>query len=499
MAEVTEITNGSTQIPPDMTAEPPKNQRGRPPGSKNKAKAETKPPEPVDDDYTPEPEFTGNQDFWLMLQNFSDDDWNHLSAYVYRLAPKIDRKANGRKANIQTYTSRFTPDDLMKDHGSGAYQIMLNEQDQATGKYHRLAVEKVQIMNPKYPPVVPDGDWVDDKDNEMWKWGANPAASTSNGGSYPPGFNIAEMMDKADQRALKMVEIMTPKAPPKDDTVLNTLITKLLDKSLTPTPPPDNSAMERIFKMQDDTLQELRKEIRELRNKEAVPQKSIIEQFIEIRPQIKELVDAFATKAAKTDLWATLAEKGIEQIPDLIELGRDFMKKPDQQQNGKQPAAGIAAAPTTTATVTADATKPPEQMTQDEKAAHVDQLWRKWSRRLLDISTKLIEEFTIQDQGYSFRDWYVELYGKLNWAELRRDLGGLDEQGTIHPELVTNMYHAHEQLRKALSPPQRLTAFLVEFFTNFGEEKDVTVEDPAAAVEPDEVIPAGKQSEAKTK
>ena len=447
--------------PPINPAEPPKRKRGRPPGS-TKAKAEA----PDDDEDSPDaPEITGNGDFWLMLQNFTDDEWNHLSAYVYRVAPKIDRKNNGRKANIQTYTSRFTPDDLMKDHGSGCYQIMLNHQDPGTGKYSRIGIEKVQIINPKYPPVVPDGDWVDDKENEMWKWGAKAVPSASNGGDqYPPGFNIAEMMDKADQRALKMVEIMTPKAPPpKDDTVLTTILEKLLEKSLTPPPAPDNSAMERIFKMQDDTLKELRAEIREMRNKETTPQKSIIEQFVEIQPQIKGLVDGFAQRTGKTDIWASIAEKAIEQLPEAIALGRDIINKPaplaPQQQ--QQPRKSVQ--PPAKTAVPEEA---PPLTPEEEARKKLEYVLDKHQEHIFSIVPSIMEYFKVGD-GFGLRDWYLPFHGLLNWSELRRDIGA---------ELLRNILMGQRALQVELGPPEALLVFCQEFFTDTDEDEDQTVE-----------------------
>ena len=172
-------------------------------------------------------------------------------------------------------------------------------------------------------------------------------------------------------------------------------------------------------------------------------------------------------------------------------------KAPEPAANGMghhQPAA-IAAAPTATTTAATEPhAKPIADMTEDEKRAYVDHLWKKWGGRLLQVSTHLVEEFTIQDNGYSFRDWYVEMYGKLNWADLKRDLD---------PELMANMYLAHDQLKKALSPPVRLVVFLREFVTDFGAEDDtpldekLAAEGKAGAVEKPEVVPAAAQSEAK--
>jgi len=497
MAEVTQIDNLSAPMPPLNGAEAPKRKRGRPFGS---TKAAAEPEKPVEPDEAPETELSGSPDFWLMLQNFSDDEWNNLSAYLYRIAPKIDRKANGRPSNIQIYTSRFTPDDIMKEHGSGAYQVLLNRMDPASGKYFRVAVGKVNIMNPKFPPVVPDGDWVDDKCNDMWKWGANTVPSSSNGGSYPPGFNIADMMDKADQRALRMVEIMTP----KKDTEETSLVLELIKIATAKPVAPDTSSTDTLLKMLLEDRKQDREEMSKLRDKllsppPQPPQKSIIEQFVELRPQIKDLVDAFKTNTGKTDIWAEIAKEGVSQIPDVVGLIRDMVKKaPEPQQNGMgnhQPAQ-IAAASTATTAATEPPTKPVADMTEDEKRAYVDHLWKKWGGRLLQVSTHLIEEFTIQDNGYSFRDWYVEMYGKLNWADLKRE---------VEPELMANMYLAHPQLQKALSPPPRLVVFLREFVTDFGAEDDTPLNEKLAAaglgkaliVESTPSTEAGKSDEAK--
>jgi len=237
-----------------------------------------------------------------------------------------------------------------------------------------------------------------------------------------------------------------------------------------------------------------REELAQLREKifSAPPQKSIIEQFVEIQPQIKSLVDGFATRTGKTDIWAEIAKEGVSQIPDVVTLIRDMVKKaPEPQPNGvrnHQPAQ-IAAA-STPANSAEPPSKPIAEMTEDEKRAYVDHLWKKWGGRLLQISTRLVEEFTIQDNGYSFRDWYVEMFGKLNWADLKRE---------VDPELMANMYLAHEQLRKALSPPVRLVVFLREFVTDFGAEDDTPLNEKLAAVgkpgavKESEVAPAEKE------
>ncbi len=485
-------------------------------------------PEPDPDDDDEEDQLAADaeevEDWQLHCQNITQDDWgSQILLYLKRISPTTEKRSSGRSIDTASYARPITLDDIKKEHGSGVYRLRFLRMTQPSGKFRKYRDYFIDVVDAKYPPNLPYGEWIDRPENEAWKW-AGPALLAKQqeeaarvgapmpiingaGGAYPPGLNFNELLLRVTEAndPKKLVEFFKTMSPPPDTTTA-VILGKLLDASLNakPAAAPDNSSTNKLLEMLLEDRKQDRIEMASLRDKllTPAPQKSIIEQFVELRPQIKELVDAFATKAGKTDIWAELAKEGIGQIPDLISLGRDFIKKsPEPQQNGYQ-ARGIAAAPTNGAPAAVSeppATKPVSEMTEAEKQANIDHLWKKWARRLLDISTKLIEEFTIQDQGYSFRDWYVEMYGKLNWAELRRDLANVDDQGVPHPELITNMYFAHEQLRKALSPPEKLTAFLVETFTNFGEEKDVTVEDPEDGVEPTEVIPAGKQSEAKTK
>jgi len=474
MAEVTEMTNLNGAPPLINGAEPPKRPRGRP-------RKVDKPVEPEESETDSETQFIGNADIWTTLLNFTPEDWNCHIVYLDRVAPRTDRKANGKPVHIQQYSTGFTREDVMKEHGSGAYQLHLNVIDQASGKSHRIAREIFTIINPKYPPVVPPGDWIEDKANENWKWGTSAVTSTTNGPSYPPGFNIADMMDKADQRAMRMVEIMTPKENGNTDAVLARMVEmnspeRLIALMQALAPKPDGS-LALIIELLRSDLKESRDKISKMEERilNAPQPKSIIEQFIELKPAIAELIPLFGGKAGKTDPWATIAEKALDSLPQALELGRDFFTKQNQPAPQPNKPAAIAAAATTTAAP--DNTKPIDQMSEDEKRKYVDALWNKWGGHLLNISSKLVEDFKVQDQGYSFRDWYVEMYGKLRWADLKRD---------IAPDLMTSMYFAHQQLRTELAPPERLVAFLNQFYTDFGQEVGVTVEDEIEGDDPEQ-------------
>ncbi len=152
------------------------------------------------------------EDFWIDLANLSADDWSRTICYLFRLSPTIDRRSGGRPTNLKKYAAPFDRDDIMREHGSGAYRIDRLQLDEQTGHYTRVAQERFDILNLDFPPRVPPGDWKDEPENAVWKW-AVPAIEAAAQGTagYPPGFNVSDIMDKADQRALRMVEIMTPK------------------------------------------------------------------------------------------------------------------------------------------------------------------------------------------------------------------------------------------------------------------------------------------------
>jgi hypothetical protein len=476
MADVTQMEPVSGAISPLNGAEPPKRPRGRP----RKVEKPSEPEEREEDDAGTQ--FTGNEDIWTKLANFTPEEWNQTICYLDRVMPRTDRKANGKPVHIQAYTAGCTREEIMREHGSGVYQLHVNVIDPAAAKSHRIHREVFTIRNIKFPPVVAPGDWIEDKVNDNWIWGAHMPA-TANGGSYPPGFNISDIMDKADQRALKMVEIMTPKAPPpKDDTVLTTLLNKLLDKSLAAPPPPDNSSLNFIIEELRADRKELREEIKELRNKPALePTKGILEQLEEGMPIIDRIVAKFSTKSSKSDIWQNITEKAIDQLPDLIQLGHDFIKKPaPQPQQQRQQQQGLpAAAQAQPSTPAADLT--PEQQAKQR----LEWVLQKHQEHLFSIAPTIIEYFKVGD-GFGLRDWYLPLHGLLNWADLRRD---------IPPELLTNILTAHPFLKTELSPPEALTTFFEQFFT----DQDSEDEDDTPPVEQVNGVSAAQHGEAKTK
>lgn len=487
MAVSTQVEAASTPVP--TVAEPVKSARGgKRPGAGHPFAV--KPPEPetqvLENDET---QVTGRNDFWVELANFSPEDWNRHIAYLYRVAPKIDRKANGKPANIQQYSCAFTVEDIMREHGSGAYQVHLNYIDPASGKSHRIARELFTIINPKYPPVVPPGDWVDDKSNENWRWGV-PAGAVQSGvvaAGYPPGFN----MDKVYDRAFEMAEKLAPK---RDNASENALLVKLAELSdptriinlmQTLTPKPDTSATDKLFALMNETLKDTRAELRELRDRQAAPPKSIIEQVTELRPVIGEFAALFAERSAgRGNVWEDLLGKVVDQAPaviDLIKTGQQQRGNGTPEWNPQLPQVAAPTTPTATPAATSTAAAPAAELTEEQRVQQAFKaLMQKWQGHIMHFSAEMVNHFKCDQGGvggYYFRDRYLDLYGRLRWADMRTEIG---------PDLLATLITQHPQLSQEIKPPEKLKRFTAEFFTLEGEEKDTEVESGDAREAEDE-------------
>lgn len=484
MAEVTQMEPVNGVIPPQVAAEPPKRPRGRP-------RKEEKPVVQEEPEAEPLEELSGAKDFWLNVSNYTDDDWRYLQAYLYRLAPKIDRKSSGQPAHIQLYVSPFTQEDIMKEHGSGLYQIYLNRTDPASGKSFRVAVYKFPIINVKYPPVVPPGDWVDDKINENWKWGAPAGMQTTTAAGYPPGFNMDKMHEREEkmfERGLELAKTMQPAA--KDDGPLMTLMTTLINANLNrPEPPkPDDTATKellRFLEKQNDRLADEIKELRTKANAPAPPPPSLIEQIKDLKPMVSEFAGMFADRKASNGIdWGALAEKAIDSLPDVIELVKSGQNS-HQYQPGAQPQQNFTPQLATTTTVTAAQQtngQPPAAAAQPElsdEQKKVKVAFDKWGPHLQYIMPFMVDQFKVDEGGcggFNFRDWYLSRNGDLRWKELGRELG---------PELLLMFITQHPFLQVHMAPPERAAMFVADFFTVPGEEKDLEEppEPPAVATQ----------------
>jgi hypothetical protein len=480
MATTTELEQTPTLVPP---------LNGRKPAPKNN-KVRSAPPIPP----AVEPEITevaaeetkGGNDIWAEVASI--EDWSHRFAYLYRLGPTIDRRSGGRQMNIEKFARPFDVDDIMRKHGSGVYRIDLFKINETNGRYVRYRQERFDIVNMDYPPNVPPGDWTNEPENAVWQWAVPKiqaaAAANNGGGMYPPGFNLKEVYDSAFQ----MAKQMTP--PPKDDSALAGLVTKLIDVSLNrPEPKADNS-MTLVIELLRADLKEAREEMRELRKVQNAPppaQKGIIEQVKELRPVLSEFVDLFEQKTGNQPWWAGPLEKLMDGVGEAIPTVVEMMKTGQQQQQNRQPAAqwnppttGIPAPQTSTAAPPPPTGPPPpatttaanpEQPDLNEEQKRYLATTQRWGGFILVIAPQMVEHFKTEN-GAEFRDWVCRMHGLLRYSDMCRELG---------PDYLLAMIAQHPGISADMMPVEVREQFVQEFF-QVDEEDDEEEEVPGDGV-----------------
>lgn len=482
MAQITEIEQ-STPGPTLLNgAEPEKRKPGRPKGSKK-----AKPPDPIEED-SEEPTDLSAADPWLRLKNRTPDEWNFTLAYLYRLGPTIDRRGGGRKISIATYARPFDQDDIMKEHGSGAYRVDLLEQDPQSGRYSRVEQFRFDILNVDYPPKVPIGDWVNDPANEVWKWAGEwpqgQQATDGKNGMYPPGFNIKEMYDTAFSVAEKF-QANGKKDDSNDKVILTALLAKAL-KDPPPPPAPAADANDKFIQMLLDDRKAMQKEMAELRTlvmNRAEP-KSVVEQLTELEPVVEKFVERFQQRSGNKGIWEGIAEKAMDSLPDVIGLVKDGMSRSAPQQTQPQPGLSGPAPALPQPQAQAQQPAPQAQPTgtpEEQQQKHLEEMFKKWQGHILQISGQLVDHFKRFSTGFDFRDWYLESWGRYRWNDLTRDLP---------MDMLFSILAQHPALSVELQPQEKLHQFLQDFYIKPGEEPEGTVmPDPDDEDQPSNVTP----------
>jgi hypothetical protein len=439
-----------------------------------------------------------NVDPWDWLSEFSNDEWQNLIAYLWRVSPITDRRFAGKASHIRKYAARFDLERIMLDEGSGGYRIDLVRIDPASGKQGRIAQWFFQIMNMSYPPRVPAGEWVNDPDNEMWKW-AEPALrareaseeiaadqAAAGPGPFDPNamFNTVlngmkvlrgESSDNTSlaSSVLAMVQNNQTKMMELSDPTKQLTTLKELLHTLTPAPNTEGSLIITILR---DELKATRDEMRELRNQAAKPG-NLIDDLIEKAPKLQELARFLGFSKGRsagegTD-WGEVAIRALDKIADNVPLIVEGIRGRQAQPNAgfemvrREPAAAPA-----DATPAADAAPQPAGSSEEQERTRLQAILNKYQQLISAVAPFLIDQYKSGLTGYDFRDWFISRHGILNWTGLKDECGADD---------LTKLAQLHPHLKVALAPPDKLLAFLQDVFTEPGQERTAPESEPAAA------------------
>ena len=114
------------------------------------------------------------------MAKVSKADWGaRANIYLYRVEPMIDRTRSGENKFVNVYAEPVSEDRVMADYGSGRYKLILNFRKPGAETGDLIDSMYMDILNMKYPPKIPLGEWVDDPRNKKWAWAKDCLLYTS--------------------------------------------------------------------------------------------------------------------------------------------------------------------------------------------------------------------------------------------------------------------------------------------------------------------------------
>jgi hypothetical protein len=466
------------------------------------------------------PEIPEGTTLWEYISGFTSDDWTQHIGYLWMVDPMIDRRMAGKPKSIDKYSRPFDLQLIKEEHGSGNYRLDFCRIARNGNAQKRIHQEYFGIIDMKYPPRIPYGDWITWPENKDWLWcapllkkeadevrqaaeGSNSAAAAAAEGTTmfktilegvrtlrgESGENeglaaaLLAMVQASNDRMMDMND------PVKQLQTVETLLSKIAPKQ-------DNTAFTLIIDMLREDLKAQRIEVKQLREAQAANQpKDVISQIVENAPRLAEIAKLFGFSpggkggGSGTD-WGGVVAQSIERITEHVPLFFEAWKL-NKMTGGQQPqtnaqpwrpgvvtdtpAAVAAATPAAAAPVTAPSPATPPAAAADDapeadriEAAKKKMAWadQKYGQLLKTVAPHLVDMFRANVTGYDFRDWLIDRHGRNNWTAVRDEVGA---------ETMTQLCMAHPMLRAALSPVgetpgERLFAFLKETFTDIGKE-----------------------------
>jgi hypothetical protein len=166
----------------------------------------------------------GPKTFIQTMNTVPKGDWGaRANIYLYRVEPIIDRTRSGEKKFINIYAEPLTEDRVMADYGSGRYKLILNFRKPGAETGDVIDSDYMDILNMKYPPKIPLGEWTDDPRNKKWAWakeangiptGPAPAPSSSGLEAVVDVMRATSEMRRDIREELQASTPPTPPTPP---------------------------------------------------------------------------------------------------------------------------------------------------------------------------------------------------------------------------------------------------------------------------------------------
>ncbi len=391
----------------------------------------------------------GKPTVWDAMMTFTQSEWDNGNAmsYLYRLQPYTDRSSGGNTPHfVQKYTSPVDIEYIMKTEGSGKYRLMLNYAAPGETKGKCVSAGIFRILNPKYPPVIPAGEWLDDPRNKPWLW-AKPSATAAPGQQTPgqPAGQAAPPLDAVQayerisasvDRRLNQFAQQQAQHQPANPLVGMAPILEVMQKAsnpavmietlrgirdLTGTGGSNNNDLLMKFLMDDRAA--MREEIREMRQALTQRQapaanekpKGLIDQLKEMTESqglVKNLAKAFSGEAP-TQGWGDVlpglaADAAREVLPSLPFIIQGLFNRP---QAAAATPAGVQQMP--------NLTPVPRPQTAAAAGAPGELPIQAYLRILQEVQGTMVRYINNGASGADFADWFEGTYGPVIYGQVR--------------------------------------------------------------------------------
>ena len=421
--------------------------------------------------------------FFQRVAAIDPADWGtRARVTVYRLEPMIDRLRSSEKKYITIYNDS-PPDEerLKQDHGSGKYRLYLGIKTAGPGQQER-EVDSIEldILDPKFPPNLDLGDWIDDPKNRKWAWAkrmledkASKVAAQQPAQPPTQGDVLTQLdtLDRIQDRAVERLKAASPPVvppPPATDPI------DMAVKIIALTKGGGDTALIEMFRdemkaLRDQNIQ-LQTEARTRANTPAPDPLAQIDQLgnsieklkkIGIIPEEKE--EGVISKAIRSRMpaWMELLDHSLPELlktlqPISTALAAKMMQAPRPTQTAIQ-----APAQTQPANGQAQPTNPEPPPEAQEMV-----------RFMAEITPRMIKHVYEDAPGDVFAQWIADGYSAERVNQIR----------AVPPENIVLFYKASPAWEHLKDRETQL----LKFWQEFHEWKPEEEEGPSDGMEGDE-------------
>lgn len=364
------------------------------------------------------------------------ETWEGIRVYVYRKEPISNRLLGPNTfTNCARYEGSFDEQDLMNELGSGVYQLRVTKVNPVNAKRTMFDSGDVRIMNMKYPPKVPKGEWLDDPRNKAWEWARNIENAKPEDKPAPtapdPTITMLEILKQqlqtSQEESRSMRNLILSKKP-EDTTspilaMLTPLMPALLEKLMAPPPPPPKNPLDELI------TKFMMKQLDAAPVAPPPPVDPIAQ--LEKTQDFLERMEARSgggksSRSRKTGWQEVLTEIGgplAQMLTPFAQAIATGMQQPKPQQPGgppqQQPQPGQQLVPV------GQIEAPQAQTPQTD-------LWQsrtppqppgprivKQGPTLEDFATAVADHLKYKHDGFDLGDWYINTYGEDEFEEAR--------------------------------------------------------------------------------